>query len=80
MAAGITGALLDMNRVRRRLRCFAGWSAVFALCMIVFGGNYAVTSKYTRASVADPSFVSVDIYDKLYPGYAWLYVFNGMLE
>lgn len=48
--------------------------------MAIFGGNYATTRKYTRDSVAEPDFEAVGIYDDLYPGYIWLYIFNGMLD
>lgn len=80
VAAGVTGLLLDLKMVRRRFRALVGWASLLAFCMIVFGGDYAVTNKYTRASVLEDSFVPVDVYDKLYPGYAFLYIFNGMLE
>lgn len=78
--AGITGFLLDLKWCRRRVRALVGWASLFAVCMAVFAGDFVVTERYTRESIADPAFVPVDIYDDGYAGYIWLYIFNGMLE
>lgn len=46
----------------------------------VFGGNYAFQRTYTRESVADPGFESLNINTAKYAGLAVLYVFNGILD
>lgn len=52
----LIGLFLD-SAMSRRLRAWGGWILVFTIVMAVHGGDYAVQKTYTRATLADPSFV-----------------------
>ncbi|KAK9898637.1 MFS general substrate transporter [Cystobasidium minutum MCA 4210] len=74
-----TGFFLDW-KIGRRLRAWAGLVWLTILVFAVFGGNYAFQRTYTRETVADPNFESLNINTSKYAGLAFLYVFNGILD
>ncbi|KAL7411401.1 MFS general substrate transporter [Mrakia frigida] len=73
------GMFLDSN-LTRRTRAYGGWFIAFALTSIIFGGNYAAQTSYTRASVLAEGWAPVTVGDSAYAGRAILYMLNGFYD
>ncbi|KIN08476.1 hypothetical protein OIDMADRAFT_152847 [Oidiodendron maius Zn] len=80
IAAAILGYLLDVERVSRSLRAKIAWVSLLVFTMVIWGGGYAYEKTYTRATVADPSFIPTDWADHGYVGPMFLYFFYGFYD
>ncbi|KAF8899685.1 MFS general substrate transporter [Mucidula mucida] len=68
--------LLDRKSISRRVRAYAGWTALFLMVFVVHIWGYFYQKQYTRATAHQ----SVDIYDKPYVGRVFFYIFCGLLD
>ncbi|KAF4627075.1 hypothetical protein G7Y89_g11084 [Cudoniella acicularis] len=83
--AQIVGALLfgytmDIESIRRTLRAKMALGLLFALTMVVWGGGYAFSTRYTRADVAEKDFTFMDWTTPGYVGPMFLYFFYGFYD
>ncbi|CAB63552.1 transmembrane transporter [Schizosaccharomyces pombe] len=80
MGSAVAALFLDWQRFNRVIRARVGWGLVFVLICVIWGGGLAFQLKYTRKSVAESDFVVTDFTHRGYTGYAFLYIFYGMLD
>ncbi|KAI8065830.1 major facilitator superfamily domain-containing protein [Gongronella butleri] len=73
------GRLMDWERLgNRRTRGYIGGATVLVVMAVLWIGGIVVQQRYTRESVADPSFVKIDPLDPGYGGLLALYFLWGM--
>ncbi|KAF4597058.1 hypothetical protein EYR40_007508 [Pleurotus pulmonarius] len=75
----IMGALLDAHTLRRRVRAFVGWGALFVMVFVVHIWAYFYQRNYTRQSLP-PDAVKMDIHNHGFASRIWLYIFCGVLD
>lgn len=80
IGALVFGYALDITYFRRTTRARAALVIMMILTMVIWGGGYAWQKGYTRASVAEPSFVPGDWTNSGYAGPMFLYMFYGFYD
>ncbi|WBW70785.1 transmembrane transporter [Schizosaccharomyces osmophilus] len=80
LGSAATAVLLDNPKMNRAVRARVGWVCVFVLVCVIWGGGLAFQLKYTRQSVNAPDFEKVDFTHCGYTGYAFLYIFYGIMD
>jgi hypothetical protein len=76
----IFGYCLDIERVRRTVRAKVCVFVLFAITMVIWGGGYDFAKTYTRADVAQKTFIPMDWEDDGYVGKMFLYIFYGFYD
>lgn len=74
------GFLLDKKYYRRSIRAKAAFLFVLALTLGIWGGGYAWQRGFSRASIASPTFVPLDLTDSGYVGPLVLFMFFGFFD
>lgn len=80
IGALVFGYALDITYFRRTTRARAALVVMMILTMVIWGGGYAWQKGYTRASVAESSFVPGDWTSSGYAGPMFLYMFYGFYD
>lgn len=79
IGALLLSVLLDYPKLRRQNRAWGGWAVVFIVVFTVWGGSYAVQTRYTRTSLS--AGWPLDITDGSEAGgIIVLYLFSGFMD
>lgn len=76
----LIGFLLDKQYYNHSVRAKMAFLFVLILTLGIWGGGYAWQRKYTRASIASPIFVPLDLTDPGYAGPLVLFMFFGFFD
>ncbi|KAG2341025.1 hypothetical protein BDR05DRAFT_977055 [Suillus weaverae] len=71
--------ILDLKRVRRRVRAFYGWILVFLMAFAAHVWAYFYQRTYTRAGATKDAY-KIDIVDETYAAHVWVMIIHGFLD